>query len=178
VTVLEFARIERFITASGYWLGRPPACRAALARAFLAKAVLELPMTVMLRERLLVDKVLRRLCGWERAVQVPSEATFSRAFAELAAGALPERAHAALVEARLGDCLIGHISRDGTAISARERPPLAPKPKPPEKRRGRGRPRRGEIVEKPVRRLATQPGMTLTACISTSPTATSRSVVS
>lgn len=102
VTVLEFARIERFVAASGHWLGRLPACRAALARAFLAKVVLELPMTVMLRERLLVDKVLRRLCGWERAGQVPSEATFSRAFAEFAAGALPERAHAALVPARLG----------------------------------------------------------------------------
>jgi len=101
---------------------------------------------------------------------VPSEATFSRAFAEFAAGALPERAHAALVEARLGGCLIGHIARDGTAILARERPQLA-KPKPPEKRRGRGRPRRGEIVEKPVRRLATQPGMSLEAMIADLPRA-------
>jgi len=73
VTVLEFARIERFIAVSGYWLGRPPACRAALARAFLAKAVFELPMTMMLRERLLVDKVLRRLCGWEGNVPVDVE---------------------------------------------------------------------------------------------------------
>jgi hypothetical protein len=169
VTVLEFARIERFVAASGHWLGRPPACRAALARAFLAKVVLELPMTVMLRERLLVDKVLRRLCGWERAVQVPSEATFSRAFAEFAAGALPERAHAALVEARLGGCLIGHIARDGTAILARERPPPAAKPRQPNKRRGRGRPRKGEIVEKPARRLERQPGMSLEAMIADLP---------
>lgn len=169
VTVLEFARIERFVGASGHWLGRPLACRAALARAFLAKAVLELPMTVMLRERLLVDKVLRRICGWERAGQVPSEATFSRAFAEFAAGALPERAHAALVRARLGDCLIGHVSRDGTAISARERPPPAAKPKRPEKRRGRGRPRKGEIVEKPARRLERQPGMSLEAMLADLP---------
>ena len=79
VTALEFARVERFVPASSHWAGRPPACRAALARAFLAKAIFALPMTVMLRERLLVDKVLRRICGWERAGQVPSEATFSRA---------------------------------------------------------------------------------------------------
>ena len=172
VTALELARIERFLPALGHWLGRPPACRAALARAFLAKAVFDLPMTVMLRERLLVDKALRRLCGWERAGQVPSEATFSRAFAEFAASFLPERAHEALVEARLGGCLIGHISRDGTAIAARERPPLAAKPKP-EKRRGRGRPRKGEIVEKPVRRLATQPGMSLEAMLADLPRACS-----
>lgn len=172
VTVLELARIESFLPALGHWLGRPPACRAALARAFLAKAVFELPMTVMLRERLLVDKTLRRLCGWERAGQVPSEATFSRAFAAFAAGAVPERAHAALVEARLGGCLIGHISRDGTAIAARERPPLAAKPKPA-KRRGRGRPRKGEIVEKPVRRLERQPGMSLEAMLADLPRACS-----
>jgi hypothetical protein len=173
VTALELARIESFLPALGHWLGRPPACRAALARAFLAKAVLDLPMTVMLRERLLVDKTLRRLCGWERASQVPSEATFSRAFAGFAASCLPERAHAALVEARLGGCLIGHVSRDGTAIPARERPPLAAAPKQPEKRRGRGRPRKGEIVEKPVRRLATQPGMSLEAMLADLPRACS-----
>lgn len=169
VASLEFGRIERFVAASGHWTGRPPACRAALARAFLAKAICALPMTVMLRERLLVDKVLRRLCGWERAGQVPSEATFSRAFAEFAASALPERAHAALVEARLGGCLIGHISRDGTAIAARERPQPAAKPCQPDKRRGRGRPRKGEIVEKPLRRLATQPGTTLTEMLADLP---------
>jgi hypothetical protein len=173
VTALEFVRVERFVPASSHWAGRRPACLAALARAFLAKAIFALPMTVMLRERLLVDKVLRRICGWERAGQVPSEATFSRAFAEFAASALPERAHAALVEARLGGCLIGHISRDGTAIPARERPLPAPRPRRPEKRRGRGRPRQGEIVEKPVRRLETQPGMSLEAMLTDLPRACS-----
>ncbi|HRY24200.1 MAG TPA: transposase, partial [Geminicoccaceae bacterium] len=79
----------------------------------------------------------------------------------------------ALVEERLGGCLIGHVSRDGTAIAARERPPLAAAPKQPEKRRGRGRPRKGEIVEKPVRRLATQPGMSLEARLADLPRACS-----
>ena len=173
VAVLEFARIEAFLPAAGGWLGRPPACRAALARAFLAKTVFELPMTVMLRERLLADKTLRRLCGWERAVQVPSEATFSRAFAEFAASCLAERAHAALVEARLGGCLIGHIARDGTAILARERPPPVARPKPPSKRR-RGRPRKGEpTAPKPVRRLEHQPMMSLSDMLADLPRACS-----
>jgi len=35
---------------------------------------------------------------------------------------LAERIHAALIETHLGDQLIGHISRDSTAIEARERP--------------------------------------------------------
>jgi hypothetical protein len=132
VTALEFSRIERFVAASGHWAGRPPACRAALARAFLAKAVFDLPMTVMLRERLLVDKTLRRLCGWERAGQVPSEATFSRAFAAFAANCLPARAHAALVEERLGGCLIGHISHDQglSGIPAAGLGPAAAEPRP------------------------------------------------
>jgi hypothetical protein len=43
--------------------GRPLKDRTALARAFLAKAVFNIPMTDMLIDRLGVDKPLRRLCG-------------------------------------------------------------------------------------------------------------------
>lgn len=53
---------------------------------------------------------------------VPDEATFSRAFAEFAEAKLAEHVHEALVKNYLGDTLIGHISRDGTAIAAREKP--------------------------------------------------------
>ena len=45
--------------------------------------------TRALRERLANDRALRRLCGWESIRALPSEATFSRAFAEFAEGALP-----------------------------------------------------------------------------------------
>jgi len=62
-------------------------------RAFIAKSVLNLATTAALIERLHVDSTLRRLIGWERAAHVPSEATFSRAFAEFADGHVPERAH-------------------------------------------------------------------------------------
>src|SRR5208337_816584 len=80
ITVLDVARLEAFIQMWPGLPGRPLADRHALARAFVAKAVLGLPQTNMLIERLKVDKALRRLCGWERVGQVPSEATFSRAF--------------------------------------------------------------------------------------------------
>jgi hypothetical protein len=111
---------------------------------------------------------LRRLCGWERAKEIPSEATFSRAFAEFAASALPSRVHEALIAQTQKDRLVGHISRDSTAIEAREKPvkiaaPEKPKYKP-------GRPRKGEKrPEKEVRRLERQPGMSLEAMLADLP---------
>jgi hypothetical protein len=148
--------------------GRPPAERAALARAFVAKAVFNVPATNLLIERLHADKSLRRLCGWERAGAVPSESTFSRAFAEFAVSALPSRVHEALIVQTHKDRLVGHISRDSTAIEAREKPvrvaaPEKPKYKP-------GRPRKGEQrPEKEARRLERQPGMSLEAMLADLP---------
>lgn len=110
VAVLELARVERFVARSVGLAGRPLACQASLARAFVAKVVFELPTTTLLVDRLRIDGRLRRLCGWERAGELPSEATFSRAFAEFAASALPERAHAAVIAATQADRLIGHIA--------------------------------------------------------------------
>ena len=93
VVVLDLARIEAFVQMWPGLPGRPPEDRHALARAFVAKAVLNLATTSGLIERLAVDARLRRLCGWERASAVPSESTFSRAFAEFATSALPSRVH-------------------------------------------------------------------------------------
>ena len=92
---------------------------------------------------------------------IPSEATFSRAFAEFAEGALPSLLHEALIANTMQDQLVGHLSRDATAIEGREK--ATPKPPPPAKpKRKRGRPRKGE--ERPQqepRRLQYQPTMTL-----------------
>jgi hypothetical protein len=71
--------------------------------------------------RLRVDEALRQFCGWRSAAAVPHESKFSRAFAEFAAGQLPQHLHAALIEATQRPRLIGHIARDSTAIPARER---------------------------------------------------------
>ena len=106
--------------------GRPPHDRAAIARAFVAKAVFNFPTTRALLDRLHDDIVLRRLCGWEAVTEVPAESAFSRAFAEFAASQFAERVHTALIERTQGWRLIGHISRDSTAIEGRQKP--QPKP--------------------------------------------------
>jgi hypothetical protein len=55
VAVLEMARVERFVARSVGSAGRPLACRASLARAFVAKTVFELSTTTLLLDRLRVD---------------------------------------------------------------------------------------------------------------------------
>jgi Transposase DDE domain/Transposase domain (DUF772) len=160
VTTLEVAGVEAFVQVWPGLPGRPPCDRAALARAFIAKAVLGLPMTAMLIERLAVDKQLRRLCGWEHRGELPSEATFSRAFAEFARSALPCRLHEALIKASYEDRLVGHLSRDATAIEAREKPVKSAAPAPA--KRKRGRPKKGEVVAKKApRRIERQATMSL-----------------
>lgn len=125
VHTLEWVRIEEFVPASWCGIGRPPHERSWLANAFVAKAVLGLTSTAGLIERLTIDRALRRICGFPLCQKRPSEATFSRAFEEFAAAKLAERVHEALVKAHLGEALVGHLSRDGTAIEARERPARA-----------------------------------------------------
>jgi hypothetical protein len=159
IHILEWVRIEEFTQATWCGVGRPPHERAWLANAFVSKAVLGLTTTAGLIERLTIDRALRRICGFPLCRKLPSEATFSRAFEEFAEGRLAERVHEALIKERLGDELIGHISRDGTAIEARERPAkFEASPKAPPKKRGR--PRRGEVrppaKESPVHRQRQQ----------------------
>jgi len=97
VMVLDLVR-GRSMTPHWHGLpGRPPAERAALARAFGRQGGLRRSDDQPIGRVLKVDKTLRRLCGWERAQAVPSEATFSRAFAEFAASALPTRLHETVI---------------------------------------------------------------------------------
>jgi transposase len=114
-------RIETFCPSGYVGTGRRPHERAWLANAFLAKAVLGIRQTRALHERLTMDRSLRRLCGFLMFRKLPSESTFSRAFGEFAQTNLAGRAHEALVKEVLGGKLIGHLSRDATAIEARER---------------------------------------------------------
>jgi hypothetical protein len=171
VSVLGLARIETFLPSWHGLVGRPPAERAALARSFIAKAVFNLPTTRLLIDMLSADKTLRRLCGWQRAGEVPSESTFSRAFAEFADSALPSRLHDALIEDTHADRLVGHIARDSTAIEAREKPVKSAEPKPPAPaKRKRGRPRKGaERPVEPPRRIERQLGMSVPAMLADLP---------
>jgi len=86
---------------------------------------------------------------------IPSESTFSSAFAEFAVSELGAQAHNSLVQEYLTDELLGHISRDSTAIVGREKP--AKKAKVPKKTRKRTRPAKGEKREPaPLKRLDRQ----------------------
>lgn len=168
VATVELARPEKLIAADeGRGQGRPRQARLAIVLALIAKAVWDQPTTRALLELLAHSPSLRRLCGWERADQVPSEATFSRAFAEFAASALPQRIHEALIKARHGDKLVGHISRDSTMIWARERqaPKAAPRP-----RRRNGRPKKGTAEPLPPPRLQLQGDRTLAENLADLPT--------
>jgi hypothetical protein len=158
VTVFEMAPVGVVLTHCPGVRGRPAADRAPLVRAFIAKAVLEVATTSALIERLKHDKTLRRLCGWHRVRAVPSEATFSRAFAEFAASELPSRLHEALIVATHKDRLVGHISRDATAIEAREKPVKVEARKRCRKKK---QPQKGEPGWESVRRLVRQREMTL-----------------
>ena len=124
VLVFEMVSVEDYLpgTVASPCGGRPPSHRANLARAFLAKMVFDIQTTSALRERLKADEILRSLCGWPSDVVVPSEATFSRAFAEFAKMHLPSRIHESLIKEGYTGEFVGHISRDSTAIEGREKP--------------------------------------------------------
>ena len=154
VATLEQVRIEELIPSGRGFPGRPADDRAAIARAFVAKAAYQMPTTRALLDRLATDISLRRICGWERNSDVPDEWTFSRAFAEFSASRLPERVHEALVRKSYQAELVGHLARDSTAIEAREKP--ARKEAPAKPKAKRGRPRRGEARAKPLTRIERQ----------------------
>jgi hypothetical protein len=132
-------------------LGCPRKWRLPILLSFIGKAVWNFPTTRALLDRLAHDAALRRLCGWERAGDIPSESTFSRAFAEFAASDLPQQLHATLVAEHLAGKLVGHVSRDATAIAGREKPAAKADPalKPARPKRKRGRRKKGAPVPPP-----------------------------
>ena len=170
VATLEILRIEEFIYSSRGFPGRPPKDRSAIARAFVAKMIYNMPTTRALLDRLSTDPSLRRICGWERINDVPDESVFSRAFAEFSASQLPERVHAAFIEKSYANELVGHNSRDSTAIEAREKP--IKKETVEKVVAKRGRPKKGEVRVKTLTRIEKQAdGMSLPDMLKDLPTA-------
>lgn len=177
VIALVMLHAQPFLAAYA-WCGegRPPEKRGWILHAFIAKAVYNFPTTRALIDALLSRPTLRRLCGFESRGDVPEEWTFSRAFADFARDGLLQKVHEAMVVAHLGpdQKLVGHVSRDSTAIEGAEKP--APKAQPeavqavtiPAKR---GRPRKGEIRPEPEpKRLDLQLGRSLEENLAELPT--------
>lgn len=140
--VLETVRIEEHIREVRSDFGRPRHPRKPIARAFVAKAVLNIPTTRDLVDRLRVDIRLRRICGFTRGV--PSEPSFSRAFSDFAANGLADVTHDAAVRGLFGETIFHHGSIDAASIPARERgvkkeKPPASKPTKRGRQKGQGK---------------------------------------
>ena len=167
ITILELVRVERYVRNSFGCEGRPLKARAAIARSFVAKMLYNMNTTDALWERLQSDKNLRRICGFESKGHIPSQSSFSRAFAEFAESQMPQRVHEALIKNTLGDTetIVMHNSRDATAIEGREKPILKEQKESSKQAsitKKRGRPKKGSEtpLQEPTR-IEKQQTMTL-----------------
>lgn len=176
VKILELVQIEKHVPKSTarQWLGRPIKEREAIARSFVAKAVYRYQHTSSLIHELHTTPNLRAVCGFAKRRDVPSESTFSRAFTEFAQSGMGTVVHDALVKEHLSTELIGHVSRDSTAIQGREKP--AKKVKQARAPRKRGRPAKGEQREAEPKRLDVQRQQSADQAIALLPTACDRGI--
>jgi hypothetical protein len=196
VSVVDMLDLPSRMSAfRGVGRGRPPHDRMSIFKAFIFKAVYNHPTTKAMLEHVKSSPPLRRLCGWETAGMIPSESSLSRALAQFSGTDFPSRVHACLVDAYLGDKLAGHVSRDSTAIEAREKafvdkvvaaapaapasapaPAVASAPATPAAPaaaapRRRGRPRKGVAPAEPEpTRIERQKGRTLEENLADLPT--------
>jgi len=140
---------------------------------FVAKTLYRLPTTSDLIRALQANDNLRCICGFTAKSNISSESTFSRSFAEFASFGLGSLTHDCLVQDYLSDELLGHVSRDSTAIVGREK--LVKKVQDPKKPQKRGRPAKGEQREPAAKkRLERQVTMSASEAIKELPTACDR----
>ena len=149
MAILEIVRIEDQIRQSRRRTGRPPHDWLPIARAFVAKAILNLSSNRALIKRLQADATLRRILGFRTGRSVPHESAFSRVFGVLADTEIPERTHAALVDRFVKDSGIAHAALDASAIPTRKKTRNTRKSVTMKIKRKRGRPKRGETVPPP-----------------------------
>ena len=120
--------------------GRPPYPLYSFVRSMLAKCFFGIEKTSAFIQRLKSDPNLRLLCAFDN---VPSEATFSRAFALLAEEGIWVPALDGLVKEAHAGKIVFHVSRDSTMIPAREKAERKGKGKAEKTKKKRGRPRKG-----------------------------------
>jgi len=143
INILDFAEIEKNITVVS--ITNTPKDREELARAFIAKSVYNIQTTRDLIDRLHCDRVLRILCGWRYAKDIPSESKFSRVFKELSDLKIAQKTHEKFIDTYLPDTLFMYNATDATKIPLRQKPSKVEKEKPKPKKRGR--PKKGETRE-------------------------------
>lgn len=142
--------------------GRPRYNDLSIFRALIAKSLYQIDKNNLLRQRLISDSNLRRICGFTK---IPSEATFSRRLEQFSKLNLPETTLARLVRQYHEGRLVRVIARDSTSIQAREKA-LNRKKDVKVRRNKRGRPRKGEAREvlepkRVQRQLRQRPGKSL-----------------
>ena len=132
--------------------GRKAYALLPFIRAFLAKSFFKLTTDKDLILRIKSDSSLRNICGFSK---IPSEASFSKRFEIIACLKLMGRGINTMAEEYHKGHILGHVSRDSTAIAAREKPINKKKDvKEVEKtKKKRGSPKKGEECppEKEVR---------------------------
>ena len=144
IRVLDFAEIEKYITVTSQT--NTPKHREQIARAFIAKSVYNFQTTRDLLNRLHVDRTLRILCGWRYEEEIPSEATFSRAFDEISTMQIAQKTHEKFVGEYLSEKTFFYNATDATKIPLREKVVKKAKEEPKAKHKP-GRPKKGETRE-------------------------------
>lgn len=161
IIVLDTIAPENFgILHSQPMTGRHKIDRVAMMRVFIAKSVLNISDSKFMRKRLLIDYTLRRICGFTSVSSIPCEGTFSNVLKEFSDCGIVTEMHEDLIHGYVGDVLLEHVSRDATAIPAREKAVAKP-PIEPKKPKKRGRPKKGEEPATPPKRTEIQPHMSL-----------------
>ena len=122
--------------------GRKPLPYTPFIRSMWAKCVFGIDKDSNLRTRLKSDPNLKLLCGFDK---VPGKASFSRIFSFLASTNTSEETLDALVAKAHKGLVVYHVSRDSTAIQAREK--RGNKKKVKKEKYKPGRPKKGEIRE-------------------------------
>ena len=177
ISAISFSECRKFIRTFEGCPGRPSSDRASIAHAFIAKAIFNIYQTKTLLLWIKTDPVLRAICGWETKSSVPSEATFSRAFAEFAKTDISSKIHEAFIKKYHAERIALHVSRDSTAVVAREKATKKPemqtkahKTQKEQKKKQRGSPVKAAIKEPILQsRLQKQLGMSLAEMLSDLP---------
>ncbi len=120
IRILDFAEIEKNITVVSITNSKKD--REQIARAFVAKSVYNFQTARDLIDRLQIDRTLRIICGWRYKKDIPSEATFSRAFGELSDLKIAQKTQEKFVSKYLSEKTFFYNATDATKIPLRQKP--------------------------------------------------------